>query len=88
MDNATNLSANKSILHEKAQLRTNLVNNTLKSYLQLPIDNKKSKDYTNKECLNLDCVMDLVDDNGTGITALSLNETFTFNKWYKILLKS
>ena len=78
LDNATNLSANKSILYEKVQLRTNLVNNTLKSYLQLPVDDKKSNDYTNKECLNLDCVMDLVDDNGTGITALSLNETFTY----------
>ena len=80
LDNATNLSANKTILYEKAKLRTNLVNNTLNGFLQLPIDNKKAKYYTNKECLNLDCILDLADSNGTGITTLSLNETFTYIK--------
>ena len=78
LDNATNLSSNKSILYEKAELRTNLLNNTLKAFLQLPINEKKFQNYSNKECLNLDCVLDLSDDNATGITALSLNETFTY----------
>lgn len=44
----------------------------------MPINEKKAKDYTNKECLNLDCITDLADSNGTGVTALSLNETFTY----------
>ena len=78
LDNATNFSANKTILYERANLRTNLVNNTLKGFLQLPIDDKKPKSYSNKECLNLDCILDLADANGTGINSLSLNETFTY----------
>ena len=61
-----------------SEQRTNLVNNTLKSLIQLPVNSKKLKDYTNKQCLNLDCISDLADSNGTGITALSLNETFTY----------
>ena len=44
----------------------------------MPINEKKDKDYTNKECVNLDCISDLADSNGTGVTALSLNEAFTF----------
>ena len=39
---------------------------------------KKEKEYSDKECLNLDCIVDLTDSNGTGLTALSLNETFTY----------
>ena len=42
------------------------------------ISNGKAKEYTDKECLNLDCVLDLADDNGTGIATLSLNETFNY----------
>jgi len=78
LDKTSKLVKNESILYEKANLRTNLVNNTLKGFIQLPINNKKSNEYTNKECLNLECIVDLADSNGTGVTALSLNETFTY----------
>ena len=77
-DNSSILSANNTILYEKVLFRTNLVNNALKGLIQLPVNGKKAKGYTDKECLNLDCVLDLADDNGTGITALSLNETFNY----------
>ena len=78
LDNTSKIVEEETILYEKAYLRTNLVNNTLKSLIQLPVNSKKLKDYTNKQCLNLDCISDLADSNGTGITALSLNETFTY----------
>ena len=78
LDNTSKLVQNKTILYEKAQLRTNLQNNKLNAMIQFPFNNKRSKEYTNQECLNLDCVIDLVDSNGTGITALSLNETFRY----------
>ena len=78
LDNSSSLVAEETILYEKANLRTNLHDNKLKALLQLPIDKKKFNDYTNKECLNLDCLSDLPDSNGTGITALSLNETFSY----------
>ena len=77
-ENSSILSANNTILYEKIFFRTNLENNTLKAFIQLPVDGKKALRYTDKECLNLDCVLDLPDDNGTGITALSLNETFNY----------
>ena len=79
----SNLVLNDSILYEKADLRANLQNNTLNAFIQLPFNDARAKEYTNKECLNVDCVIDLVDSNGTGVTALSLNETFTY-----ILLES
>ena len=50
--------------------------------MQFPFNNKRSFQYTNKECLDINCALDLIDSNGTGINALSLNETFTY-----ILLK-
>ena len=78
LDNSSNLVEDEAILYERAYLRTNLVNNTLKAVAQLPINNKKAKEFTDTECLNLDCVVDLADSNGTGIAALSLNETFTY----------
>ena len=78
LDNTSNLVSEETILYEKAYLRTNLVNNTLKAFIQLPVNEKKAKEYTNKECLNLNCIADLADSNGTGVTALSLNETFTY----------
>ena len=78
LDNDSNLVNEEAILFEKAQLRTNLQNNKLNAMIQFPFNNKRSKEYTNQECLNLDCVIDLVDSNGTGITALSLNETFRY----------
>ena len=78
LDNDSNLVNEEAILFEKAQLRTNLQNNKLNAMIQFPFNNKRSKEFTNQECLNLDCVIDLVDSNGTGITALSLNETFHY----------
>ena len=78
LDNTSKLVQNKTILYEKAQLRTNLVNNKLIGYLQFPFNDKKSLEYTNEECLNATCIIDLMDSNGTGINALSLNETFTY----------
>ena len=78
LDNTSKIVEEETILYEKAYLRTNLINNTLKSLIQLPVNSKKAKDYTNKQCLNLDCISDLADSNGTGISALSLNETFTY----------
>ena len=78
LDNDSNLVNEEAILFEKAQLRTNLQNNKLNAMIQFPFNNKRSKEFTNQECLNLDCVIDLVDSNGTGITALSLNETFRY----------
>ena len=80
--NTSKLVQNKTTLFEKAQLRTNLQNNKLIAYLQFPFNNKRSFQYTNKECLDINCALDLIDSNGTGINALSLNETFTY-----ILLK-
>ena len=78
LDNDSNLVNEEAILFEKAPLGTNLQNNKLNAMIQFPFNNKRSKEYTNQECLNLDCVIDLVDSNGTGITALSLNETFHY----------
>ena len=78
LDNTSNLVSEETILYEKAYLRTNLINNTLKAFIQLPVNGKKAKEYTNKECLNLNCITDLADSNGTGVTTLSLNETFTY----------
>ena len=78
LDNTSQIVKNETILYELANLRTNLVNNTLKGLLQLPVNNKKAKEYSDKECLNLECMVDLADSNGTGVTALSLNETFTY----------
>ena len=78
LDNSSSLVTEETILYEKANLRTNLHDNRLKALLQLPVNKKKFKDYTNKECLNLDCISDLPDSNGTGIAALSLDEIFSY----------
>ena len=78
LDDSSKLVEDETILYEKAYLRTNLVNNTLKAFAQLPINNKKAKEYTDPECMSLDCIADLADSNGTGISALSLDETFTY----------
>ena len=76
--NTSKLVKNETILFEKAQIRTNMKNNKLIAYLQFPFNNKRSFEYTNKECLDMNCTLDLLDSNGTGINALSLNETFTY----------
>ena len=78
LNNNSKLVLNESILYEKANFRANLQNNKLNILLQLPLSKSKGIKYTNKECLDLDCVMDLADSNGTGITALSLNEKFNY----------
>ena len=78
LDNTSQLVKEETILYELANLRTNLENNTLKGLIQLPVNNKKANEYSDKQCLNFQCIVDLADSNGTGITALSLNETFTY----------
>ena len=78
LDNTSKFVKNESILYERAQFRTNLQNNKLHASLQFPFNNKRASEYTNQECLNMNCIIDLIDSNGTGITALSLNETFTY----------
>ena len=78
LDNTSKLVKEESILFEKANFRTNLHDNKLKALLQLPINKTKFNEYSSKECLNLVCISDLPDSNGTGITALSLNEIFSY----------
>jgi len=78
LDTASGLKANEKTLYEKIYLRGNLINNKLEGFIQLPVNNKKSNYYTNKECLTLDCITDLADQNGTGITQFSLDENFTY----------
>ena len=77
LNNNSKLVKEDSILYEEAQFRIYLKNNKMNAFLQLPFNDKRAKEYTNQECLNMDCVMNLIDSNGTGITALSLNETFS-----------
>ena len=72
------LFKNDTVLYEKAQLKINLQNNELNTFIQFPFNNKKSFEYTNQECLNVTCAVDLIDSNGTGINALSLKEAFKF----------
>ena len=78
LDNTSKLVKNKTILYEKAQLRTNLRNNSLKALFQIAFNNKRSFEYTNNQCLDLGCIFDLIDANGTGISYLAFNETFTY----------
>ena len=72
------LFKNDTVLYEKAQVKINLQNNELNTFIQFPFNNKKSFDYTNQECLNVTCAVDLMDSNGTGINMLSLNEVFKY----------
>ncbi len=67
-----------AILYEEADLVTKLVENKLWAQLQVPSIKGKAGSYSNKQCLNLDCIIDLFDSNGTGITLLSLNESFDY----------
>ena len=76
--NTSNIVRNTTILYQRAQLRTKIQNNKLISYFQFPYNNKKFFAYSNKECLNAKCALDLIDTNGTGINSLSLNETFAY----------
>ena len=78
LDNTSKFVENETILYERALFRTNLQNNKLNAFLQFPFNNKRSFEYTNEECLTPNCIIDLIDSNGTGITALSFNETFTY----------
>ena len=76
-NNNSKLVKEDSILYEEAKFKINLKNNKMNAMLQFPFNDKRAKEYSNQECLNADCVMDLIDSNGTGITSLSLNETFS-----------
>ena len=51
----------------------------MNTFIQFPFNDKRAnKEYTDKECLNLDCALDLIDSNGTGITSLSLKQKFSY----------
>ena len=65
-------------LYEEAELVTRLVNNKLWAQLQTPIEEGRAPSYSSKQCLNLGCILDLFDKNGTGINSLSLTETFQY----------
>ena len=78
LDNNSHLVKEETVLYEKGQIRTNLQNNKLNAFLQFPFNNERVKEYTDQECVNLDCIIDLVDSNGTGITSMSLKETFNY----------
>ena len=79
LNNNSKLVKENISLFEEANFRTNLNNNKLNTFIQFPFNDKKAnKEYTNEECLNLDCALDLIDSNGTGITSLSLKEKFNY----------
>ena len=78
MDERSGLVREETVLVERAYLRGNLVNNTLLSKFQLPVNKNRARSFTNQECLTFDCLLDLIDSNGTGISSLYLNETFTY----------
>ena len=63
LDSNSKLVKEETTLYERALLRANLQKNKLNALLQFPFNNKRSKEYTNQECLNIDCVIDLVDSN-------------------------
>ena len=65
-------------LYEEAELVTRLVNNKLWAQLQTPIEEGRAPSYSSKQCLNLGCILDLFDKNGTGINSLSLVESFQY----------
>ena len=65
-------------LYEEAELVTRLVNNKLWAQIQTPIEEGKPSSYSSKQCLNLGCILDLFDKNGTGINSLSLTESFQY----------
>ena len=78
LNNNSQIVKEETVLYEKGLLRTNLQNNKLNAFLQFPFNNERIKEYTDQECVNLDCVIDLADSNGTGITSMSLRETFNY----------
>ena len=78
LNNNSQIVKEETVLYEKGLLRTNLQNNKLNAFLQFPFNNERIKEYTDQECVNLDCVIDLADSNGTGITSMSLKETFNY----------
>ncbi len=76
IQNESMIISSDAVLYEEANIHGNLTNNTLFAQIQLPSSSGKLDSYTNKDCLNLDCILDLADANGTGILYLNLNETF------------
>ena len=76
LDNNSNIQTNETTLHEKAVLKSKFENNQLEALIQIPLNNKKLNEYSNKECLNYECFLNLIDPNGAGISSLYLNENF------------
>ena len=78
LEKKSGIVTSDAILYEEADLVTKLDENKLWGQLQVPSIKGKVGNYSNKQCLNLDCIIDLLDSNGTGITLLNLNETFDY----------
>ena len=80
LEKESGIVSSDAILYEQAQLVTRLINNSLWGQIQLPSISGKADTYSNKQCLNLECIINLFDNEGTGINQLSLNETFEYIK--------
>ena len=75
LSNNSNIQINETTLHEKVFLNSKMENNQLEALIQFPLNNKKLNEYSNKECLNYECLLNLIDSNGAGISSLYINES-------------
>ena len=80
LEKESGIVTSDAILYEEAQLVTRLINNSLWGQMQLPSYSGRVDNYSNAQCLNLQCIIDLFDEKGTGINQLSLNESFEYIK--------
>ena len=78
-----------SILYEEGQFSIKLNNNKMKAFLQFPFNDKRAKEYSNQECLNMDCVMNLIDSNGRMFKYGLRYEfnRFKWNRYYSFIIK-
>ena len=76
LNNNSNFQTNETILEEKVIVKTKIQDSQIDTLIQFPLNNIKLNEYSNKECLNLECFLDLIDPYGMGISSLSLNQTF------------
>ena len=74
LDSFTNLNA----LGINISFSIKVVLEKLWAQLQTPIEEGRAPSYSSKQCLNLGCILDLFDKNGTGINSLSLIESFQY----------
>ena len=80
LEKESGIVTSDAVLYEEAILSTKLINNSLWGQMQLPSYSGKVDNYSNKQCLNLQCIINLLDENGTGINQLNLNESFEYIK--------